>query len=897
MRRLFFILIVQISLGAARLSAIDLDGDGMSDVWEQIYSVPSADANKDYDGTGLTNVQKSQLGLDPRNANSRFHLEIIRDTTQNQLRLRIDTAYGKLYQVENSTDRYTWSAVGPVITGTGSQIDVITTMPSPSLTLLFRHRFIGDTHLNGDLFTTWEKHQLGLNEQVLDTSGDGIPDWWKWEYGLNLFADDANLDPTGKGITVFQDYRDGTDPTNYYDGSLPLDEKLPAIQILSGNGQSAQPGTWLYEPLALNVTNYAGAPLQNAPIVFQVTQGGGVLSTTSGGATAASVTGYCDANGIARVYVQVGTTSGTNVITASAISGSQMTQVTFTATSDPAAPSAAVATPTYVPDGGYFPGQQTITIGCSTSGATIHYTTNGVDPAESDPILSPGSTIVLDRSFMLKSRAWESGLFPSHIKASPFIITGTVAAGYYHTLFLAPDGVLQASGNNDEGQLGNNSTTSSLVAVNVQFPPGSASPVTGVSAARGSASSHSLAVKADGTAWAWGFNYWGQLGNNSTTDSHVPAQVQFPSTTSGAIAVAAGNDHSLALKADGTVWAWGYNSYGQLGNNSITNSQVPVQVQFPSGNTSPVVSVAAGGNHSLAVKADGTAWAWGQNDYGQLGNNSTAYRTVPVPVQFPSGNSSPVVSVSGGWLHSAALKADGTLWAWGANDFGQLGNGSTTDSHVPVQVLFPSGNSSIVTNVSCGGSYVLAVRSDGSVWGWGRNDSAALAGSAGYYPAPREIPLPYAFRSGPVVAVVGGSDDSFAVKADGSVLAWGYNGVGDFGNGVASSDQFTPIQIRNMYDRDGDGLSAWFEIQIGLDPNNPDTTGLGLGDAVIAALLFRVGGNDFNNDGIPNSVEIQMGLSAFWADPTRWVMPPPNPNDHTSAVITITFPTSGITPL
>jgi alpha-tubulin suppressor-like RCC1 family protein len=135
---------------------------------------------------------------------------------------------------------------------------------------------------------------------------------------------------------------------------------------------------------------------------------------------------------------------------------------------------------------------------------------------------------------------------------------------------------------------------------------------------------HSLALKNDGTVWAWGLNYYGELGNNSTTDSPIPVQVS-NLTNMRAIAVFCGF-YSLALKNDRTVWAWGNNSKGQLGNNSTTDSHIPVQVS----NLTNVIAIAGGYEHSLALKSDGTIWAWGNNFYGQLGNNTTTNSSVPV---------------------------------------------------------------------------------------------------------------------------------------------------------------------------------------------------------------------------------------------------------------------------
>ena len=182
--------------------------------------------------------------------------------------------------------------------------------------------------------------------------------------------------------------------------------------------------------------------------------------------------------------------------------------------------------------------------------------------------------------------------------------------------------------------------------------------------------------------WQWGDNTYGELGNNTTTNSLTPVEVVGQGgtgTLSGVKSVAQGVYHSLAVKSDGSVWSWGYDRDGELGVNSTTNSSTPLEV-FPTGwadSTGEHVPIAAGAWHSLALKSDGTVWAWGQNGFGQLGINSTASNsTTPVEVVGAGGTGalSGVVAVAAGFESSAALKSDGTVWTWGYNGFGELGN-------------------------------------------------------------------------------------------------------------------------------------------------------------------------------------------------------------------------------
>ncbi|MBL7511091.1 RCC1 repeat- and reductase domain-containing protein, partial [Frankia sp. CNm7] len=187
------------------------------------------------------------------------------------------------------------------------------------------------------------------------------------------------------------------------------------------------------------------------------------------------------------------------------------------------------------------------------------------------------------------------------------------------------------------------------------------------------------ALRRDGTVRAWGGNFFGQLGNGTTTNSLQPVRV--PGLT-GVTAIAASGASGYALRRDGTVRAWGYNSHGQLGNGTTTDSLVPVPV---TGLTN-VRALAGNFLHAYALRGNGTLWAWGNNTQGQLGNGTTTNSSVPVPVSGTTGLVG-VTAISAGFVSGYAVRQDGTAWAWGSNFLGQLGNGTTTDSSLPVPVL------------------------------------------------------------------------------------------------------------------------------------------------------------------------------------------------------------------
>src|SRR5450759_4373963 len=267
-----------------------------------------------------------------------------------------------------------------------------------------------------------------------------------------------------------------------------------------------------------------------------------------------------------------------------------------------------------------------------------------------------------------------------------------------------------------------------------------------------------------GSAWAWGYNVYGQLGNGTTTNSSTPVAV---TNGTSVTAIAGGASHSLALTSTGQVLAWGYNGYGQLGNATTTSSTSPVVVSLPSGTT--VTAISAGSDHSLALTSSGQVLAWGDNAYGELGNGSITNSSTPVAVSLPSGTT--VTAIAAGYNHSLALTSSGQVLAWGYNGDGELGNGTTTSSSIPVAVSLPSGTT--VTAIAGGGQHSLALTSTGQVLAWGYNGYGELGnGSIFQSNTPVAVSLPSGTT---VTAIAGGFFHSLALTSAGQVLAWGSN--------------------------------------------------------------------------------------------------------------------------
>jgi alpha-tubulin suppressor-like RCC1 family protein len=377
----------------------------------------------------------------------------------------------------------------------------------------------------------------------------------------------------------------------------------------------------------------------------------------------------------------------------------------------------------------------------------------------------------------------------------------------------AQSGTVWAWGDNTSGELGNNSTTSSGSAVQVVGPSGSGH-LTGVRAVA-AGGDFTVALRSTSTVWAWGDNSSGELGDNQAEgQSNTPVQVlglNGSGFLTGVRAVAAGNDFTVALLSDGTIAAWGDNRSGQLGDGATSmDSAVAVQVAGPGGSgvLSGLVAVAAGSAHTVALRSDGTVWAWGDNEYGELGNNTTTgYGANPCPVQVlglnGSGYLTGVVAVAAGDEFTVALKSDGTVWAWGYNKFGQVGDGTTTNRSTPVQVVGPRGTGHLtgVVAVAAGEEPAAAVKSDGTVWCWGSGGEGEL-GDNGAEPwtfTPVQV-LGFGgsgYLTG-VVAIAAGWFHLVALKSDGTVAAWGYNSSGELGDNGPEGQSNVPVPVAGL---------------------------------------------------------------------------------------------------
>ncbi len=357
------------------------------------------------------------------------------------------------------------------------------------------------------------------------------------------------------------------------------------------------------------------------------------------------------------------------------------------------------------------------------------------------------------------------------------ITTGGTSDGALHACALLDDGASYCWGSNFAGQLG----------VGSFGDPKSPDLPTPTLVAGGhrfvhleAGGQHTCAIRDDATVWCWGGNASGQLGNNLTTPRAEPTQVP---GLAGATQLSAGEAHTCARLTDGAVWCWGENSAGALGNGTTAKSLVPVKAST----ATAAAQLSAGGGHACALLADGAAWCWGKNQYGELGDGRSTDKTRPTQVPGVAG----VVDVATGPRHACAALADGTAWCWGRNDSGQLGNDSLVGVRAPVQV----GGLANVVQVVTTDSASCARRGDGSVWCWGSNARGELGNGVESFD-PATTPVRVEGISG-AAQLAAGRSYICARRSDGSIWCWGYSYDGPF---PSASSLLVPTQIAGAQD-------------------------------------------------------------------------------------------------
>lgn len=347
-----------------------------------------------------------------------------------------------------------------------------------------------------------------------------------------------------------------------------------------------------------------------------------------------------------------------------------------------------------------------------------------------------------------------------------------VSAGQYHSLAVATNDELLAWGEDDYAQLSNGNEASN----EAQFVVGLEGLVVKTSAG---GNDHSMMVDSGGTAWSWGRNNYGQLGDGSTTDKTAPVMVKGLSGVFIAD-VAAGSNHSLALDDLGRVWAWGYNTNGELGDGTTTARSTPGQVHFPSGTV--IVQVVSGDSHSLALDATGKLWAWGSNVDGKLGDGTTTNRTTPVLVTGLTGVT--VKWLDAGSTHSLVVDSKNQVLSWGGNAYGQLGDSGGSRS---VPGLVGGLNGLQLEGVCAGAYHSVVLDSNGGAWAWGHNAAGQLGdGTTSSHSTPSQV---LGLTGTSLEAISCGYYHTLALTNLQTAMAWGSNGKGQIGMGV---DTLTP---------------------------------------------------------------------------------------------------------
>ena len=421
------------------------------------------------------------------------------------------------------------------------------------------------------------------------------------------------------------------------------------------------------------------------------------------------------------------------------------------------------------------------------------------------------------------------GLLDLTSRSSPVQLTAIgnvrqVDFGYQYGLAIKTDGTLWAWGINTLGELGLGDTVTRSSPVQV----GAGTNWQKVAAGPNLEQRTSYAIKTDGSMWAWGYNGYGQIGDLTTVDKSSPVQV-LPTTKTNWVDMDAGKNWSAAIDSSGSLFTWGYGTLGQLGS-GVADFSSPTQV----GVLTNWAKVSANSSHTMAIKTDGTLWGWGRNLNGELGDFSTTTRSSPVQ----TGTATDWANVTAGGFFTIGVKTDGSMWAWGAGSNGQLG--LALPESRPIQIMPYDFR---YKDFSAGGSHAMAVKNDGTLWGWGTNTDGQLGiGNLTYKSSPVQIGALTTWKS-----VRCGHTHSLALVENGTLYATGVGTYGALGD-LTTTRKSSPVQVLPTTKTNWVDMDAGLNFSMGLDSSGSIWTWgfggngeLGLGDTTTRSSPVQVG--------------------------------------------------------
>ena len=400
---------------------------------------------------------------------------------------------------------------------------------------------------------------------------------------------------------------------------------------------------------------------------------------------------------------------------------------------------------------------------------------------------------------------------PGFQESSIFTDT-TLSSGYDSTCAILDNGYVSCWGKNYHGELGDGTNTDRNIPTQT-----SSLGIGRTAVAISSGGYNTCAILDDGSVSCWGDNYWGQLGDGTTTDRNTPTQTSSLGTGRTAVAISSGNGHTCAILDDGSVSCWGYNDY-QLGDGTTAHRNTPTQTSSL-GTNRTAVAISSGQSHTCAILDDGTVSCWGSNYEGQLGDGTITDRLTPTQTAS-LGIGRTAVAISSGTYHTCAILDDGSVSCWGGNSFGQLGDGTTTDRNTSAQTS-SLGTGRTAVAISSGSIHTCAILDDGSVSCWGKGSGQLGDGTSNPSTTPTQTSSLGTGRT--AVAITSGTGHTCALLEDGTVSCWGFNYNGQLGDGT-NTERNIPTQTSSLgtttnprivalseRDFDGDGILNIFD--------------------------------------------------------------------------------------